>query len=207
VRDAAQRLGKAGAVVSEISIPLHRQGLAIWTAVAVEGATELMIKGNSMGTNWKGYYTTSLLDAYAKGLKTRSRNLSETVKLVMLLGEYLHRQYDGRHYAKAQNLAHTLRAAYDQALEQVDVLAMPTLPLLPTLIPPPTASREDYVARALEMIPNTAPFSLSGHPGTSVPCQPNGSLPIGMMIVGRQFADATVLRTAAAFEELVGGFS
>jgi amidase len=206
VRDAAYRLEKAGAIVSEVSIPMHRNGIHIWTVIAIEGATEFMVKGNAMGTNWKGYFTTSLLDAYAKGLKTRASNLSDTVKLVVLLGEYLHRNYDGRYYAKGQNLSHGIRAAYDEALTDHDVLVMPTLPLQPTLIPPPTASREEYVARALEMIPNTAAFSLTGHPGTTVPCQLNGSLPIGMMIVGRRFADAETLRVAAAFEDLVGGF-
>ena len=207
VRDAAHRLEKAGAAVSNISVPLHRRGLHIWNAIIIEGSTELMVKGNAMGNNWKGYYTTSLLDAYGKGLRTRARNLSETVKLVVLLGEYLHREYGGRHYAKGQNLAHTLRQAYDRALEEVDVLVMPTLPLRPTLIPPPTVSREEYCARALEMIPNTAPFDVTGHPAGTVPCQPPGTLPVGMMIIGRQFADAQVLRVAGAFEEQVGGFA
>ena len=207
VREAALRLEKTGAAVSEVSIPMHRQGIHIWNAVIIEGATELMVKGNAMGSNWKGAYTTSLLDAYGQGLRTRVNDLSETVKLVVLLGEYLHRNYGGRHYAKGQNLTHTLRAAYDRALEEVDVLVMPTLPLLPTPIPAPDASREEYVARALEMIVNTAPFDSTGHPAISVPCQPSGSLPVGMMIIGRHFGDAQVLRAAAAFEELVGGFA
>ena len=50
----------------------------------------------------------------------------------------------------------------------------------------------------------TIPSNLAGHPAISVPCQPPGSLPIGMMVVGRHFADATVLRVAAAVEELTG---
>jgi amidase len=207
VRDAAHRLEKTGAMVNDISVPLHRQGIHIWNAVIIEGATELMVKGNALGSNWKGFYTTSLLDNYAQGLRTRANDLSETVKLVVLLGEYLHRNYGGRHYAKGQNLVHTLRKAYDDALADVDVLVMPTLPLRPTPIPAPDVSREEYCARALEMIPNTAPFDASGHPAVTVPCQPAGSLPIGMMIVGRHFADAQVLQVAGAFEEQVGGFS
>jgi amidase len=55
------------------------------------------------------------------------------------------------------------------------------------------------------MVLNTAPFDVTGHPAISVPCQPHGSLPIGMMLVGRHFADAAVLRVAAAVEELHGG--
>ncbi|MEW6472398.1 MAG: amidase [Actinomycetota bacterium] len=207
VREAAHRLEKAGAVVGNVSVPWHRNGIHIWNAVIIEGATELMVKGNALGSNWKGFYTTSLLDNYAQGLRTRANDLSETVKLVVLFGEYLHRNYGGRHYAKGQNLVHTLRQAYDDALAEVDVLVMPTLPLRPTLIPPPDVSREEYCARALEMIPNTAPFDASGHPAITVPCQPQGTLPIGMMIIGRHFADSQVLRVAGAFEEQVGGFA
>ena len=207
VRDAAHRLEKVGATVRDVSVPMHRNGIHIWNAVIIEGATELMVKGNAMGSNWKGFYTTSLLDKYAQGLRTRANDLSETVKLVVLLGEYLHRNYGGRHYAKGQNLVHTLRQAYDDALADADVLVMPTLPLRPTPIPPPDASREEYCARALEMIPNTAPFDASGHPAVTVPCHPEGTLPIGMMIIGRHFADGDVLRVAAAFEEQVGGFA
>jgi amidase len=203
VRDAARVLDKAGASVEEISIPMHRDGIHIWNVIAIEGATELMVKGSSMGTNWKGAYTTSLVDAYGKGVRLRADNLSETVKLVMLLGEYVRRHYYGRHYAKGQNLAFSLRSAYDDALRDHDVLVMPTLPMRPTLIPPPNAPREEYVARALEMIPNTAPFDVTGHPAITVPCQPPDSLPIGMMIIGRHFADADVLRVAAAAEELL----
>src|SRR6266852_3823401 len=141
VREAAQRLTRAGATVSELSIPLHRDGIHIWNAIAVEGATMLMVAGNSMGTNWKGHYTTSLLDFYGRSRRVRANDLSETVKLVILLGQYMQDNYQGRYYAKAQNLARVLRAAYDDALGNVDLLLMPTLPLKATLLPAPNASR------------------------------------------------------------------
>ena len=58
------------------------------------------------------------------------------------------------------------------------------------------------LARALEMIPNTAPFDVSGHPAMNVPCARSEGLPVGLMLVGRQWEDATVLRAAHAFEQL-----
>jgi amidase len=201
VRDAARRLEKAGAAVGPVSVPMHRQGLAVWMAIAMEGVTDLMVDGNGMGTNWKGYYTTSMLDAYARGRRARVNDLADTVKLVMLLGRYLRNTSGGRHYAMGQNVAPRLRAAYDAALDEVDVLVMPTVPMLPTPIPAPDAPREEFVARAFEMVQNTAPFDVTGHPAVSVPCHPAGSLPIGMMIAGRHFADASVLRVAAAAED------
>jgi amidase len=202
VRQAAERLSRAGATVNEVSIPLHRDGVHIWNAIAVEGATMLMVAGNSMGTNWKGHYTTSLLDFYGRSRRVRANDLSETVKLVVLLGQYMQDNYQGRYYAKAQNLARTLRVAYDEALRSVDLLLMPTLPLKATLLPAPDVSREEYVARALEMISNTCPFDVTGHPAVTVPAGISAGLPVGMMLIGRHWEDGTVLRAADAFQKL-----
>ncbi|MGQ4810225.1 Amidase [Candidatus Entotheonellaceae bacterium PAL068K] len=203
VRQAVQRFAELGARVEALSLPMHLDGLHIWNAIAVEGATMLMVKGNSMGTNWKGHYTTGLLDFYGRSWRERANDLSETTKLVMLLGQYMQDRYQGRYYAKAQNLARSLRAAYDEALQQVDLLVMPTLPLKATPIPPPDASREEYVMRALEMIPNTAPFDVTGHPAMTIPCGMSNGLPIGMMLIGRHWQDSTVLRASHAFEQAV----
>jgi amidase len=201
VQDAVHKLERAGAKVTTISLPMHRDGIHVWNAIAVEGATMLMVRGNSMGTNWKGHYTTGLLDVYAKGWQSRANDLSETTKLVVMLGQYMQDNYHGRYYAKAQNIARNLRAAYDEALRQADLLVMPTLPMKATPIPAPTASREEYVARALEMLPNTCPFDVTGHPALTVPCGTSSGLPVGMMLVGRHWEDGTVLRAGHAFEQ------
>jgi amidase len=200
VTESAQAYARLGVEVKQVSIPWHRDGRHLFNAIATEGATTLMVLGNSMGTNWKGHYTTSLLDAYAHGRLTRANDLSETVKLLSLLGCYMREHYHGRYYAKAQNLARALTAAYDTALSDCDLLVMPTLPLKATSLPTPNASREEYVGRALEMIPNTCPFDITGHPAISVPCGMSEGLPVGMMLVGRRGEDATVLRAADGFE-------
>jgi amidase len=203
VHDAARAFERLGCSVTRLSIPWHRDGIHVWNGVAVEGATALMVAGNSMGTNWKGHYTTSLLDVYAHGRLTRARDLSETVKLTVMLGQYLKDAYHGRYYARAQNLARSLALAYDEALAEADLLVMPTLPLKATRIPAPDAPLEEYVARALEMIVNTAPFDVTGHPAMNVPCAMSEGLPVGMMLVGRTGEDATVLRAADAFQRQV----
>jgi amidase len=124
------------------------------------------------------------------------------VKFVMLLGEFMNRNYHARYYAKAQNMRYSLVEAYDNALSEVDVLVMPTLPQRATKLPAPDCAREENIDAALNMITNTAPFDTSGHPAISVPCAMSDSSPIGMMIVGKRYDDATVLRFAKAFEGL-----
>ncbi len=205
VREAAARLAKAGVRVEDVSIPLHRSGLDIWNPIAVEGAVALMLRGAGGGWNTFGLHDEKGRDFFARALAEQAGELSATVKLVWLFGAAVDRRHHGVHYSRARNLAYRLRAAYDEALARFDLLLMPTLPMRATVIPPPTAPLDEHLGRALEMIPNTAPFDVTGHPAISVPCGGRG-LPVGLMLVGKRFADATVLRGARVHESLLGGF-
>ena len=50
----------------------------------------------------------------------------------------------------------------------------------------------------------TYPFNITGQPAASVPCGwTDNGLPVGLQIVGRRFDDVTVLRAAAAFEQVL----
>jgi len=99
-----------------------------------------------------------------------------------------------------------VRAQYDRALTEVDLLVMPTVPMVAPPIPAADDPLDVRIARALEMIVNTAPFDVSGHPAISVPAGLSQDLPVGMMLVGRRFEDTTCLKVADAYERLVGGF-
>ena len=206
VRAAGQRLTEAGLVVEDVSIPWHLHGARIWDVIASEGATAQMVDGNGYGMNWDGLYDPELMDHYGTRWRADGSQFSETVKLVLLTGRYAIDRYQGAHYAMARNLVPQLRAAYDEALARYDVLVMPTTPVQATPIPGPDAPREEVLARALEMIANSAPLDVTGHPACNVPAGLVNGLPTGMMIVGKRFDDATVLRVADAFEQLVGGF-
>ncbi len=206
VREATETLRHAGLKVDEVSVPWHSDAMHVWNVIATEGAAAQMVDANAYGMNWKGLYDPELIEFYGRQWRERAARFSETVKLVVMSGRYVADHEFGRHYAMARNLSYELAAAYDDALANYDVLVMPTLPIRATTLPAPDAPREEYLARSLEMIPNTAPFDITGHPATSVPAGLVDGLPVGMMIVGRQFDDATCLRVAAAFEEAVGGF-
>lgn len=200
VMNAARAFEKLGAKVDEVSIPWHRDGMAIWTGLGPEGALATLITGSGLGTNWKGYYATGLLDAFARGLRTCADDMSESAKLFSMLGLYMRERYHGHFYAKAQNLARSLKAAYDRVLSDHDLLLMPTMGTKAPLIPPPDASREELVAASLGMVSSTAHFNVTGHPAMNVPCGTSGGLPIGMMLVGKTGDDATVLRAADAWQ-------
>jgi amidase len=203
VRAAADALAGAGAAVEEVSVPMHRDGLAIWNAIAIEGATDLMVRGDAFGTNHKGHYTTDLVDFYARARHARGRDYAPTVKLTVLLGHHLSESYGHHYYAKAQNLGRRLRDAYAGALERFDVLVLPTTAMKARPFPA-DGSIAEVLAAALGNLHNTSPFDVTGNPALSVPCGGSDGLPIGMMLVGRHFDDATVLRAGHAYERARG---
>lgn len=200
VRAAADRLRALGAVVEDVSVPMHKDGPAIWTAIAIEGLQAQMMNGNGMGFNWKGLYTTSLLDAHANW-RARANELSSSLKLCMIAGTYFMEDYRGHFYAKAQNLSRVLSAAYDDALSRYDLLLTPTQPMKAPPIPPSSAPLSLWVGRALEMVNNTCPFDVTGHPAMSIPCGMSNGLPIGLQLIGKHYAESTIYRAAHAFEQ------
>jgi len=202
VREALDRFADAGATVTEVSVPMHRDGLAIWNGIAIEETTAT-VEADGVGHYGKGYYDTQFVDAFGRARRAGADDYVSTLKLTLVLGQYLADEYRSRYHAKAQNLARELATRYDEALADVDVLAMPTTPQ--------TAherdddlSRLETIERALNMLDNTAPFDVTGHPALSVPCGTADGLPVGLMLVGERFDDAGVLRAGDAFERAVG---
>jgi len=200
VRQAADRLRAMGAIVEDVSVPMHMDGPAIWTAIAVEGLQAQMMNGNGMGFNWKGLYTTSLLDAHS-AWRARADELSPSLKVSMMAGEYFIKNYRGHFYAKAQNLSRVLAKAYDDALSKYDLLLLPTVPMKATPLPPFNAPLKLIVQRALEMLGNTCPLDVTGHPAMSVPCGMSNGLPIGVQLVAKHWEESTIYRAAHAFEQ------
>jgi len=196
---AAERFRQMGATVDEVSIPMHNMGAAIWTPIALEGLTNQMMNGNGMGTGWEGLYVTSLLDYHANW-RQRSDELSDTLKISMLVGQYFQKHHRGHYYAKAQNLSRKLRLAYDQMLGAYDLLLMPTTPMVAPAIPGPDATLAEYLKAGFEMLNNTAPFDTSGHPAMAIPCGMSNGLPISMMLIGKHYAESTIYQAAGAFE-------
>jgi amidase len=178
---------------------LHNVGPAIWQAIASEGMTKSTMEANALGYGWKGLYVTGLREAHADW-RSRPSELSDTLKLTMLIGGYAAKFQHGRFYAKAQNLSRRLRDAYDEALSAVDLLRLPTSPVKAAPIPEGGADRLSRLVAARGDLSNTMPFNCTGHPAISVPCGASGGLPIGMMLVAKHFEEAVLYRAAAAFE-------
>lgn len=205
VRAAANRLKEAGAIVKEISVPMHEDGLAIWSPIAFEGTYANMITGYGNGNNWKGHYPLSMQEALARGYNLRPQDFSITVKLASVFSEYMKRNYQNKFYAKCQNLGSMLTQAYDEALQECNVLVMPTLPQKPLDLPTTKHGLLEIFNLSFCMLKNTAPFDVTGHPALTINTGFLEGFPVGMMVVGRMFDEATVLQVARSYEKIRDG--
>jgi aspartyl-tRNA(Asn)/glutamyl-tRNA(Gln) amidotransferase subunit A len=94
---------------------------------------------------------------------------------------------------------------FDRALQGVDVLLTPTLPITATEI----GQREVGIGEFGESIRSaltrfTGPTDLTGHPSLSIPCGATASgLPVGLQLIGRHFDEANLYRFGHAYEEAV----
>ena len=108
-----------------------------------------------------------------------------------------------RDYIRALERADAYWREVHAFLERFDLLLMPTVAVLPFAAghaPPREVAGER--ASILAWMPFTFPFNLTGQPAASVPAGwTDDGLPVGLQIVGRRHADATVLAASAAFEE------
>src|SRR5262249_47259991 len=168
VTEAAHAFEGLGCVVGPVSVPWHREGTAIFGAIGNEGISAT-VAGNSVGTAMDGHHTISLIDTFARGRFSRADDLPDQIKFALLMGQYMREAYHGRYYARARNLTHTLRAAYDEALSKWDLLVMPATPMKSIPIPRSGSYSED-MRTASAVADNTCQFNLTGHPAISLPC-------------------------------------
>ncbi|MFC1861867.1 amidase [Chloroflexota bacterium] len=88
--------------------------------------------------------------------------------------------------------------------EKYDLLLTPTVAVPPFKLGQLGVREINGVSVSpLGWMPFTYPFNITGQPAASVPCGwTDDGLPVGLQIVGRRFEDVTVLRAAAAFEQV-----
>jgi amidase len=202
VEGAVGRFETLGAAVRRISLPEHVQGGGIAFAGFIEGMADLIASGGN-GRGWSGRYWPELSSALGPGLRESAQELSAQMKITLVLGSYLRREYSGALYAKAQNLRPWQTGAYDRALADADVLLMPTVPGLPHENDP-SLPLADRVLRGWAVLSNTYPTDMTGHPALTIPAAEAEGLPVGVMLIGPRFTDDRLLAIAATFERSFG---
>lgn len=206
---AVAALEKLGAVVTRISIPEHGQLDRVYAALVLEGARAIHDTG-FFGVGARTYYPASIITAVDRMWRTHGDMMQPRTKLNHLIAELSRRNYHGGVYAKAHNVRPSYIAAFDRALAEVDVLALPTVR---TIAPPveeepssPAASIDASLRRnwmITSTAHNTKPTNYTGHPAPAVPCGKVNGMPISLQLVGRFLEDTLLLRVAYAYQKAV----
>lgn len=176
VRNAIDELVKQGAKVKEVKIPTLKY--AEWAELV-----------------------TSLSEASAihhSDMLTRPGDFGNDIRMLFELGELP----SAVEYLQAQQVRRHLKQDFQKAFNEVDILMMPTLPVLPNDIGDDWA---DLNGKKVDLIDNiirfTGPGNLTGLPGLSLPCGFSNGLPVGLQIMGPAFSEATILNAGYAFEQ------
>ncbi|KAH8887190.1 amidase signature enzyme [Thozetella sp. PMI_491] len=209
VRAAVDKFEALGAQVAPISIPEHKLASLVWmSSIALPAGRQALLGG--MEGRKQLYMTDRLALVGPRLTQQQFDSLGPGAANLYLNHLWFSEKYGPAHQGKCMNLQKFISDAYDNALKEFDILAMPTLPH-----PAPKLPQNGYeegmlkfTMRTTGMIANTSPFDNSGHPALSIPAgfvsareDANVRLPAGMQLVGRKYADVDCLKVAAAWEK------
>jgi len=207
VTAAIATLRERGASVVDIELPHAKYAIPVYYLVATAEASSNLARYDGVRYGLRDVQG----ELGAMYSRTRERGFGAEVKRRIMLGTYvLSAGYYDAYYLKAQQVRTLILRDYAQAFERVDVVALPTSPIPPFRL-------GERVSDPLQMYLAdifTVSANLAGLPAVSLPCGftspvattrdgvPSGEvgLPIGLQLTSRAFDEATILRTADAYE-------
>ena len=190
---AVDELAAQGAEVKEVSLPSVETAVQAYYVIATSEASSNLARFDGVRYGQSGGYDDDWNQAFADS----RASFGPEVKRRILLGTFaLSAGYQDRYYRKAQDARAWIRRDFDETFDEVDVVASPTMPVLPfelgeSLSDPLTM----YLADA-----NTTPVNLANLPAVSVPAGRADGLPVGLQLVGPRFGEETIIRAASAVE-------
>ena len=194
VREAAEELAEAGALVEEVSVPEMRLGLSAYYLIAPAEASSNLARYDGVRYGLR----VDAPDVAQMNTATRTAGFGPEVKRRIMLGTYaLSAGYYGAYYGKAQRVRTLLIRAFDRVYEQFDVLVGATAPTTAFAIGERVA---DPLAMYLSDV-CTIPSNLSGHPAISVPFGAgDDGLPVGVQVLAPALCEERMFQVAATLE-------
>ena len=191
--DAIDDLESQGASYHEVDLESLRHAVEAYYVIAMSEASSNLARFDGVRYGQSGGYDGNWNETFARA---REEGFGEEVKSRVLLGTYaLSAGYHDKYYKKAQDARAWIKQDIDEALDDADVLASPTMPVPPMEL---GESLEDpltmYLADA-----NPTPVNLANLPAISVPAgETDGGLPVGLQLVGPAFGEKAIIRAGSA---------
>ena len=195
VLKAAEEYKAMGAELIECSMPSLKYAVPCYYLLACAEAASNLSRYDGI----KYGHRTLTADSYEELIiKSRSEGFGEEVKRRILLGHYcLSSGYYDAYYRKAMALRQLIRKEYNDIFEKCDVILTPTTPAVaysPEMTSDPVQMYQADIC--------TVTVNIAGLPAISTPCgYDSKGMPIGMSVIGRKFDEATIIKTADAYEK------
>ncbi|GGV34599.1 amidase [Streptomyces spectabilis] len=177
VRDAVERLRDLGAELVDVRIPMTRYIQAVqWGLMVPEASAN-----------------------HERTLRTAPELYGDDIRVLLEAGELFH----AGDYLRARRARTLMSQEWARLLEEVDVIAAPTVPLTAARTGQHTVEWPDGTVESVSdaYVRLSAPANITGLPALTVPVGRDGAgLPIGMQLVGRPRAERTLLRAGRAYE-------
>lgn len=199
VLQAAETLRSLGAHVGEVDLPNARHGLSAYYIVGPAEASSNLARFDGIRYGHRVSDAEDVLDLY---LRSRAEGFGpESIRRIMLGTYALSAGYYDAYYGQAQKARTVIARDFEAAFSDYDVLLTPTAPTTAFKIGEKAA---DPLAMYLSDI-YTIPVNLAGNTAVSIPAGlgRDTGLPVGLQLIGNHFAEASVLRVAAALEEAI----
>ncbi|OGY41867.1 MAG: aspartyl/glutamyl-tRNA amidotransferase subunit A [Candidatus Buchananbacteria bacterium RBG_13_36_9] len=195
---AVEDLTKLGAKFEEVSLPNLAYGLACYYIIMPSEVSSNLGRYDGIRYGFQAKDAEDLFEVYTK---SRAKGFGAEAKRRIMVGTYvLSAGYYDAYYKKAMKVRTLIKQDFDNALQKVDLILMPTSPRPAFKIGEKT---NDPLTMYLEDI-FTVTINLAGVPAISIPCGFVNNLPVGMQLIGQQFAEETILQAAHAYEQATG---
>ncbi|HKI98495.1 MAG TPA: Asp-tRNA(Asn)/Glu-tRNA(Gln) amidotransferase subunit GatA [bacterium] len=191
-----KQLEALGAEVREVSLPSLDYGIAVYYILAPSEASSNLGRYDGVRYGPRSEQGSNLRDMFRR---TREEGFGPEVKRRIMLGTFaLSAGYYDAYYLRAMRIREQLRADFQRAFADVDLIACPPAPM-------PAFKLGEKLDDPLQMYlvdAFTLPVNLAGLPGISVPggFTPEG-LPLGLQLIAPHFQEAALLQAAHAFEQ------
>ncbi|HEY95081.1 MAG TPA: Asp-tRNA(Asn)/Glu-tRNA(Gln) amidotransferase subunit GatA [Dehalococcoidia bacterium] len=196
IQAAISKLEELGASIEEVSLPHTRYALAVYYIIAPSEASANLARYDGVKYGLSHEKATSMWENMEK---TRQYGFGSEVKRRIMLGTYaLSAGYYDAYYLKAQKVRTLIRREFDSVFEKVDALITPTSPTVPFKIGEKT---DDPLQMYLSDV-CTLPINIAGIPALSIPAGFSEGLPVGMQIIGKPFAEETILKIGHAYQQV-----
>lgn len=196
IKEAVEKLKKAGAEISEVSLPSLPLALAVYYIICPAEVSSNLARYDGQRYGHSAKQAKDLEDSY---YQAREQGFGAEAKRRIMIGAHvLSSGYYDAYYKKAQTVRTKIINEFNEAFSKHDLLIGPTAPDIAFKIGAKTADPlQMYLSDILTVAAN-----ITGVPAVSVPAGESQGLPVGLQLIAPQKADRELLGAAQAFEAM-----